>query len=55
MCSHSKPSIKRVLFAKPINMQRKLDEFKRLLEIMDKLREQCPWDRKQTNESLSDI
>jgi len=33
-------------------MQRKLDEFKRLLEIMDKLREQCPWDRKQTNESL---
>lgn len=37
---------------KPINMQRKLDEFKRLLEIMDKLREQCPWDRKQTNESL---
>ena len=24
----------------------------RLLTIMDELREQCPWDRKQTNESL---
>lgn len=27
-------------------------EFKRLLEIMDKLRSTCPWDMKQTNESL---
>jgi XTP/dITP diphosphohydrolase len=26
--------------------------FERLLEIMDELREQCPWDRKQTLESL---
>ena len=33
-------------------MQRKLNEFKRLLEIMDRLREECPWDRKQTNETL---
>lgn len=33
-------------------MQRKLDEFRRLLEIMDRLREECPWDRKQTNETL---
>ncbi len=26
--------------------------FDRLLTIMDELREQCPWDKKQTNESL---
>lgn len=37
---------------KPIKMQRKLDEFKRLLEIMDRLRVECPWDQKQTNETL---
>lgn len=29
-----------------------LDSFARLLEIMDTLREKCPWDRKQTNLSL---
>jgi len=33
-------------------MQRKLDAFKELLEIMDELREKCPWDKKQTLESL---
>ncbi|MEN8116028.1 MAG: nucleoside triphosphate pyrophosphohydrolase [Bacteroidota bacterium] len=33
-------------------MERKVEEFKRLLEIMDELREKCPWDRKQTLESL---
>ncbi len=27
-------------------------EFVRLLGILDELREKCPWDRKQTNESL---
>ena len=26
--------------------------FERLLDIMDELREKCPWDRKQTFESL---
>jgi XTP/dITP diphosphohydrolase len=30
----------------------KLQAFGRLLDIMDDLREQCPWDRKQTLESL---
>jgi len=30
----------------------RLEEFRRLLEIMDKLREKCPWDREQTYESL---
>jgi len=29
-----------------------LDSFARLLDIMDELRVKCPWDRKQTNESL---
>jgi XTP/dITP diphosphohydrolase len=29
-----------------------LDAFNRLLDIMDELREQCPWDKKQTLESL---
>jgi XTP/dITP diphosphohydrolase len=28
------------------------DEFKRLVTIMDELREKCPWDRKQTVQSL---
>jgi XTP/dITP diphosphohydrolase len=26
--------------------------FRRLLEIMDKLREECPWDKKQTNDTI---
>ncbi|NDW10012.1 nucleoside triphosphate pyrophosphohydrolase [Dysgonomonas sp. 520] len=30
----------------------KLEAFGRLLDIMDELREKCPWDAKQTNESL---
>ena len=30
----------------------KLEAFGRLLDVMDDLREKCPWDRKQTNESL---
>jgi MazG family protein len=33
-------------------LQSKLDAFARLLGIMDDLREKCPWDRKQTIESL---
>lgn len=38
-----------------MKMQDKLDAFKRLLIIMDELREQCPWDRKQTMESLRNL
>lgn len=34
------------------NRKTQLDAFDRLLTIMDELREQCPWDRKQTIESL---
>jgi XTP/dITP diphosphohydrolase len=33
-------------------MKEKLDAFARLLEIMDELREKCPWDKEQTLESL---
>ena len=33
-------------------MKNKKEAFSRLLEIMDVLREQCPWDKKQTMESL---
>jgi len=32
--------------------QAQLRAFERLLDIMDELREKCPWDRKQTFESL---
>ncbi|MBT8319570.1 MAG: nucleoside triphosphate pyrophosphohydrolase [Gramella sp.] len=32
--------------------EQQLQAFDRLLTIMDELREQCPWDRKQTMESL---
>ena len=34
------------------NRKEQLVAFNRLLDIMDKLREQCPWDKKQTLESL---
>ncbi|HPR33388.1 MAG TPA: nucleoside triphosphate pyrophosphohydrolase [Prolixibacteraceae bacterium] len=33
-------------------MERKREQFERLLHIMDELREKCPWDREQTLESL---
>ena len=32
--------------------EEKLAAFGRLLRVLDELREKCPWDRKQTNESL---
>ena len=32
--------------------EEKLQAFGRLLDVMDELREKCPWDHKQTNESL---
>ena len=34
------------------NIEHKLNAFSRLLQIMDELRAQCPWDKKQTLESL---
>jgi len=32
--------------------EEKMQAFGRLLDVLDDLREKCPWDRKQTNESL---
>ncbi len=32
--------------------EEKMEAFGRLLDVLDELRERCPWDRKQTNESL---
>lgn len=34
------------------NKEIKMQAFGRLLDILDELREKCPWDKKQTNESL---
>ncbi len=34
------------------NKVKSSEEFVKLLDILDELREKCPWDRKQTNESL---
>ena len=36
-------------------MENKLKAFERLLTIMDELRNQCPWDKKQTLESLRNL
>jgi len=32
--------------------QSRLESFGRLMDILDELREKCPWDKEQTNESL---
>lgn len=32
--------------------EEQMKSFGRLLDVLDELREKCPWDRKQTNESL---
>ena len=32
--------------------EEKLKAFGETLDVLDTLREKCPWDRKQTNESL---
>ena len=34
------------------NRQEQMEAFGHFLDILDELREKCPWDRKQTNESL---
>ena len=34
------------------DINKSLEEFKKLLGIIDELRVKCPWDKKQTNESL---
>jgi XTP/dITP diphosphohydrolase len=44
--------MKKVRSAPDVNREAKLQAFDRLLTIMDELRENCPWDKKQTLESL---
>jgi MazG family protein len=44
--------MKKVLSSPDLNREAKLKAFDRLLTIMDELRENCPWDKKQTLESL---
>jgi XTP/dITP diphosphohydrolase len=44
--------MKKVLSSPDLNREAKLQAFDRLLTIMDELRENCPWDKKQTLESL---
>ena len=44
--------MKKPLSAPDTNRKAKLEAFDRLLTVMDELRENCPWDKKQTWESL---
>lgn len=44
--------MKKPLSTPDLNREAKLKAFDRLLTIMDELRENCPWDKKQTMESL---
>jgi XTP/dITP diphosphohydrolase len=41
--------------SKPKRLEAKLKAFERLLTIMDELREKCPWDQKQTFQSLRNL
>lgn len=44
--------MKKPLATPDLNRENKLEAFDRLLTIMDELRENCPWDKKQTIETL---
>jgi XTP/dITP diphosphohydrolase len=44
--------MKKPVSSPDLNRQQKLQAFDRLLTIMDELRENCPWDKKQTLETL---
>ncbi len=37
------------------SLQKKLESFERVLNVMDELREKCPWDKKQTLETLRNL
>ena len=52
MRTSQKPLFLRTFTAVMHTKEEKLEAFSRLLDVMDELREKCPWDRKQTNESL---
>jgi MazG family protein len=42
-------------YEKMNHLEEKKKAFERLLNIMDELREKCPWDREQTNETLRNL
>jgi len=44
-----------LIFAEKKYMDKRLEAFERLLNIMDELREKCPWDRVQTFESIRNL
>ncbi|HEX8060736.1 MAG TPA: nucleoside triphosphate pyrophosphohydrolase [Cyclobacteriaceae bacterium] len=44
--------MKKPISSPDLNRKAKLEAFDRLLTVMDELRENCPWDKKQTWESL---
>jgi XTP/dITP diphosphohydrolase len=44
--------MKKPLSAPDLNREAKLKAFDRLLTVMDELRENCPWDKKQTIETI---
>jgi MazG family protein len=43
------------IISKNKNMKEKLAAFERLLNIMDELREKCPWDKKQSFETIRNL
>lgn len=47
-----KANMKKIISTPDPNREAKLQAFDRLLTIMNELRENCPWDKKQTLESL---
>jgi XTP/dITP diphosphohydrolase len=48
----SKSVSSQISIAPTMKREEKMEAFGKLLNIMDELREKCPWDREQTNESL---
>lgn len=52
MAEYDKNSHPAYKYKKMHTKEEKLEAFSRLLDVMDRLRKDCPWDRKQTNESL---
>ena len=52
LCTHNQRNMNQDFNNLPKKRQAQLMAFDRLLTVMDELREQCPWDKKQTIESL---
>jgi XTP/dITP diphosphohydrolase len=48
----SESKLEETMSFEPHTKASKIQAFERLLDVLDELREKCPWDKKQTNESL---